>query len=168
MAIRDKSLLMAAAVSVAAGAGTAVIGSQIDLTNALTAQGNVNIGPEIDGSDGLYLVIQVTTGIITGGSAGTIEFDLVSSTVAALTSPHFHIRTQAFTTGAAGLETGTILYCGQVPRGLAAPTVAANINAWLRFVGIQCVIGTTTITAGAINAYLTYDPPAWAPTYAGI
>jgi hypothetical protein len=31
-----------------------------------------------------------------------------------------------------------------------------------RYLGILAVIGTTTVTAGAINAFLTADPHEWA------
>jgi hypothetical protein len=167
MAIIDTELQFANATSVAAAAGTAAIGSQVDLTGGQLVNGQINLGPAIDGKP-LHLVIEVTTGIITAGSAGTIEFDLVSSAAAALTSPHMHLRGASLTTGAAGLEAGTILFNGPVPKGMAAPTVAANNNTYLRYLGIQCVIGTTTVTAGAISAYLTYDPPAWAPTRPGL
>lgn len=168
MAIIDNELLFASAASVAASAGTAVIGNVVDLTAGLLAQGNINEGPSVDGDKPLYFVLMVSTGIITAGSAGTVEFDLVSSAAAALTSPVTHIRGPVLVTGAAGLEAGTVLFCAPLPRGLAAPSVAGNGNKYKRYLGIQCITATTTTTAGAITAYLTFDPPAWAPTYAGI
>ena len=62
MAILDKRAEFADAVSVAAAAGTALIGSQIDL----------GVARDIGNGEPLYLVLTCDTSIITGGAAGTI------------------------------------------------------------------------------------------------
>ncbi|MEK9737680.1 MAG: hypothetical protein VW239_10210, partial [Candidatus Nanopelagicales bacterium] len=78
MAIMDKLAEFCDATSVAAAAGTAVIGNQIDLSAA-----GIDIGR---GTPPVYLVITCATSIITGGAAGTAQFELVSDSVATLDS----------------------------------------------------------------------------------
>ena len=63
--ILDERNEFADAVSVAASAGTALIGDVIDLKPATTSP---NTTVDISGSE-LFLVIQTDTEIITGGSA---------------------------------------------------------------------------------------------------
>ena len=71
--ILDERSEFADAVSVAAAAGTALIGDVIDLGTGSRDIGN---------GQQLYLVIQTDTEIITGGSAGTIKFQLASDAAA--------------------------------------------------------------------------------------
>jgi len=137
------------ATSVAAAAGTALIGDVIDLTVAR------DIG---NGMPNLYLVMQTTTSIITGGSAGTIKFQLASDAQAAIATDG---------TATVHIDTGTFVTDGDDANDLDA---GANIGifplpmqgrAYERYLGILCVIATTTVTAGAINAFLTPNPSAW-------
>lgn len=72
--ILDETLEFADAVSVAAAAGTALIGDVIDLETAR----------DMGNGQPVYLVIQCDTSIITGGSAGTIKFQLASDAAAAI------------------------------------------------------------------------------------
>lgn len=147
--ILDKTLEFCDATSVAGTAGTALVGNVIDLTVAR------DIG---NGLPRLYLVLQTTTGIITGGSAGTIKFQLASDAQAAID-----------TAGGASVhvDTGTFVTDGDDANDLDA---GANIGiypipvqgrAYERYLGILAVIATETVTAGAINAFLTPDPSAW-------
>lgn len=147
--IKDSDLEFAVATSVAAAAGTALVGSQIDT-------GLANL---LDGTN-LGLVISVSTGIITGGSAGTIQFALASDTTAAVstTTSQVLFYTPVFVTGPATLPAGSILFACQLPR--AAAVVSGN----RRFLGLLAITGTTTTTAGAINAFLTQDIGFYAPT----
>ena len=147
--ILDERTEFADATSVAASAGTALIGDVYDLGSTKNHPGN---------SEGLYLVIQTDTSIITGGSAGTVQFFLVSDALATLGSATVasctqHWASTAYATG--GSATGDIAAGGQIcaielPRG--------NYE---RYLGILCTTGTTTTTAGKINAFLTTDPKAW-------
>ena len=50
------------------------------------------------------------------------------------------------------LNVGGVLACVPLPGEGAV---------YEEFYGIQAVIGTTTITAGAINAFLTLNPVGW-------
>jgi hypothetical protein len=73
--ILDEKLEFADATSVAASAGTALIGDVIDLGSTSYYPAN---------GEPLYLVIQTDTEIITAGSAGTIQFFLASDAQAAI------------------------------------------------------------------------------------
>lgn len=147
--IMDERTEFADAVSVAAAAGTANIGDVIDI-------GSVH--RDIGNGQPVYLVITCDTSIITGGSAGTIQFLLVSdaiSTPATDGSATVHIATKAFVTdddALNALDAGAIIFCGAIPQEGAV---------YERYLGVQAVIATTTVTAGKINAFLTLDPTGW-------
>lgn len=147
--IMDERLEFCDAVSVAAGAGTALIGDVIDLG---AAHRDIGQGQDV------YLVITTDTEIITGGSAGTIKFQLASDSTADLaTSATIHIDTGTFVTDDANandsqMNAGGIICCIQVP---------SEGKVYEQYLGILCVIGTTTVTAGKVNAFLTLDPTGW-------
>jgi hypothetical protein len=150
--LMDERLEFADNVSVAAAAGTALIGDVIDLKPSTT---NPNTTVDLEGSD-MYLVLQ--TGdeeVITGGSAGTIKFQLATDAQAAIAtdgSASVHIDTGTLVTDDSAandsrLNAGGLIYVGKLPRG-----------SYERYLGILCVTATTTTTAGKINAFLTSDP----------
>lgn len=148
--IRDARTTFATAVSVAAGAGTAVFGNYLDRTTS----------PNFDQAR-LYLVIFCTTAIITGGSAGTIQFDLISSAATSGTSPDIHIQTPLFVTGAASvapLTANSLIWMQEIPRGSGI----VGLGAYLRYIMMQAVIATTTVTAGAVSAFLSLETGFWA------
>lgn len=144
------------ATSVAAAAGTALVGNVIDLGSVTNYPAN---------SDGLYLVISVDTEVITGGSAGTIQFKLASDAQAAIAtdgSATVHYTSASLVTDDSAANSDLLNAGGQIcavelPRG-----------SYERYLGILCTIGTTTVTAGAINAFLTNDPRAWVAMPDGI
>lgn len=146
--IMDKLIEFADAQSVAAAAGTALIGNVIDLGAAARDMGS---------GKPVHLVITTDTEIITGGSAGTIKFQLVSDAQAAIAtdgSATVHLDTGTFVTDDAAansalLNVGGIIYSAPIPHGAA----------YERYLGILAIIATTTVTAGKINAFLTLDPP---------
>lgn len=144
--ILDERNEFADAVSVAAAAGTALIGDVIDLGAA---------SRDIGAGQPVWLVIQTDTEIITGGAAGTVEFRLVSDSTADLaTSPTTHLSTGTLVTDDAAandarLNAGGLIYAGVLPQGAV----------YERYLGILTVTGTTTTTAGKINAFLTFDAP---------
>lgn len=143
--ILDERNEFADAVSVAAGAGTALIGDVIDLGAA---------SRDIGAGHPLYLIIQTATEIITGGSAGTIEFRLASDSTANLaTSPTVHYSSGTLVTDDAAANDAR-LNAGGLICSIALPQGAA----YERYLGILAVIGTTAVTAGAINAFLSPDP----------
>lgn len=145
--ILDERNEFADGASVAAAAGTALIGDVIDL----------QVARDIGEGEPLYLVIQTATEIITGGTAGTINFKLASDAQAAIAtdgSATIHFQTKDFVTDDAAansneLNAGGVIACVALPREGVA---------YERYLGILATIGTTTVTAGAINAFLTKDP----------
>jgi uncharacterized membrane protein len=154
--IMDERLEFADAASVAAAAGTALIGDVIDL--GATAR-------DIGQGEPVYLVITTDTEIITGGTAGTVKFQLVSDAQAAIAvdgTATVHIDTGTFVTddaaaNSAQLNAGGVIFAGPIP---------LEGNVYERFLGILCVTATTTTTAGKINAFLTLDPPTTRKNYA--
>jgi hypothetical protein len=148
--ILDNTLEFADAVSVAASAGTANIGDIIDLTTAR----------DMGNGEPMYLVITVDTEIITGGSAGTIAFQLVSDstdTIATNGTQTVHYKSRDFVTDDASANDAA-LSAGAVPVIVALPMEG---QAYERYLAVQAVTGTTTTTAGKINAFLTHDVAAW-------
>ena len=146
--ILDSLLEFADATSVAAAAGTALIGNVIDLEEAR----------DIGSGEPIYIVIQCDTAIITGGSAGTVKFQLASDAAAAIAtdgSATVHYDTGTIATGAAG--------AGRTAVGgtIAVITLPMEGAVYERYLGILCVTATTTTTAVAVNAFLTKDVSKW-------
>lgn len=149
--IVDALLEFADGVSVAAAAGTALIGSQVDL-------GAVH--RDVGHGQPVWLVITTDTEIITGGSAGTIKFQLVSDAQADIAvdgSATVHLDTGTFVTDDAAANS-VLLNVGGVIACIALPQEGAVYE---RYLGILAIIATTTVTAGKINAFLTLDPSKW-------
>lgn len=146
----DERLEFADAVSVAAAAGTALIGDVIDL----------QVARDVGNGEPLYLVITTDTEIITAGSAGTLKFQLVSDAQAAIATngtASVHFDTGTFVTddaavNAAQFNAGGVIACVPIP---------VEGRVYERYLGILAVTATTTTTAGAINAFLTLDPKGW-------
>jgi uncharacterized membrane protein len=147
--IMDERTEFADAASVAAAAGTALIGDVIDLGS---------VARDIGSGQQVFLVITVDTEIITAGNAGTLKFQLVSDAQAAIAtdgSATVHIDTGTFVTDDAAandsqLNAGGIIFAGPIPM---------EGHVYERYLGILAVTATTTTTAGKINASLTLDPP---------
>ena len=148
--IMDELLEFADNVSVAAVAGTALIGDVIDLG---AAGENIGVGQPV------YIVIRPSVEIITGGVAGTLQFKLVSDAQAAVATNGTateHIITVAYVTDGtdandAELKVGGTIMHAALPMG----------QTYERYLGILAVTATTTTTAGSIDAFLTYDPNEW-------
>lgn len=149
--IMDELGEFADAESVAAAASTALIGDVIDL----------GVGRDIGNSGPIYLVITTDTEIITGGTAGTIKFQLVSDAQAAIAvdgSATVHFDTGTFVTDDAGANDDELNAGGVI----AIVMLPQQGKTYERFLGILAIIATTTVTAGNINAFLTRTPANWA------
>lgn len=141
--ILDERTEFADAASVAAAAGTALIGDVVDVGD---------IGANIGVSSDLWFVITTATEIITGGAAGTIRFQLASDAQAAIAvdgsaTVHFDTGTLVTDDAAANdsrLNAGGVIAAVKLPYGT-----------YERYLGVLCITATTTTTAGAINAFLT-------------
>jgi hypothetical protein len=144
--IMDERTEFADAVSVAAAAGTALIGDVMDL-------GSVH--RDIGSGDDHYFAITIDTEIITGGSAGTVKFQLVSDAQAAIATDGtatVHYDSGTFATGAAA--SNALLAAGKT---LVFVELPMEGKVYERYLGVLCITATTTTTAGKINAFLTPD-----------
>jgi hypothetical protein len=141
-------------VSVAAAAGTALIGDVIDLDPCSISP---NTTVDIEGSE-MYLVLQTgSEEVITGGAAGTLQFSLVSDALATLgggvvANCTVHYQTPALVTDDSAandskFNVGGLIAAIKLPSG-----------SYERYLGILATTATTTTTAGKINAFLTHDP----------
>lgn len=148
--ILDERTEFADAVSVANAAGTDLIGDVIDM----------EVVRDLGNGQPVYLVITTDTEVITGGTAGTIKFQLASDAAAAIAtdgSASVHFDTGTLVTDDAALNDAR-LNAGGVIAVVALP---AEGTVYERYLGILAVVATTTVTAGAINAFLTLDPYGW-------
>jgi hypothetical protein len=147
MAIMDDFLEFADNLSVAAAAGTTLLGDVVDLQ---TPQRDVGLGNET------YFIITTGTEIITGGTAGTIRFQLVSDAQAAIATDgsatvHWdsgNIVTDDAAANDKRLNAGGIIAC------VALPSEGAVYE---RYLGVLVTVGTTTTTAGTVNAFCAAD-----------
>lgn len=141
--IMDERLEFADAASVAAAAGTALIGDVIDLQTAF----------DVGQGEPMYLVITIDTSIITGGNAGTVQFVLASDAQAAIAtdgSATAHWTSKAYVTDDDALN--------ELDAGakIVVP-IPWELPVYERYLGILAITATTTTTAGKINAFLTHD-----------
>lgn len=145
--ILDERTEFADAVSVAAAAGTALIGDVYDL-------GSIN--RDIGQPEHLFFTISVDTEIVTAAAAGTIKFQLVSDAQAAIATDGtatVHWDSGTLVTGVAA-SNDPLLNAGSV---LAQISLPMQGKLYERYLGVLCITATTTTTAGAISAYLTPD-----------
>lgn len=146
--ILDELLEFADNESVAAAAGTALIGDVIDLGA---------VPPNMGAGTPVYLVVKTgATEIITAGSAGTISFSLASDAQAAIAtdgSATVHATSASFVTDDSAANSDAL------NAGERLLVVALPSGTYERYLGILCTIGTTTVTAGTIDAYLTTEQP---------
>ena len=148
--ILDERNEFADATSVAASASTFVVGDVIDLG----AVSNLDIGI----GESMWMVIQTDTAIVTGGSAGTIQFSVVSDALATLGSATVaNCTVHAQTTAIATASTAS----GSLAAGGTILAVRLPSGTYERYLGVLCTIGTTTTTAGKVNAFLTKDLAKW-------
>lgn len=140
--ILDERNEFADATTVAAAAGTALIGDVIDL-----GTDGVNY------VDNVYAVISVDTEIFTAAAAGTVQFFLVSDSLATLgagvvANCTLHAMTGSLVTGGTGTQAA-------LAAGKTLMQVSLPAGQYERYLGILCTTGTTTTTSGKINAFLT-------------
>lgn len=132
------------------GAGTYLIGDVMDL----------DVARDIGGGKTMWLAIQVTTAFTSGGSA-TVRWQLATDSIAAIAADG---------TESIHADTGFLTAVASCVAGFQwAIAIAPEMSeAFERYLGVQQVTGTAAFTAGAINAFLTIDPPtAWNPNADG-
>lgn len=153
--IMDESLEFADAASVAHAAGTVLLGDVIDLSVT---------GRDIGQSE-MYFIITVDTAVVTSGTAGTIQFKLVSDSTSSIATDGTateHFVSHAFVTDDTGedLTAGKMAVCVKLP--------SSDVTTYERYLGVLYVVGTTTTSAGAVNAFLSRDSHRWKAYAAGI
>lgn len=123
------------------GAGTYLLGDQIDLT----------LARDVGRGEPIYLVISVA--VLPVSATGTADFKLASDAQAAIAtdgSATIHASTGPLL--AAAMPAGKILLA------IALPMEGAVYE---RYLGILQTTATAAFSAGAINAYLTHDVALW-------
>ncbi len=142
--ILDKMIEFADATSVGAPNNTTVnIGDTINLTNIR----------DIGNGEPMYLVIQVTTAITSGGAA-KVAFQLVSDstdTIAVNGDQSQHGRTEniAVATLVAGYELAIVI----------PPQMDNAFEQYLAFQAVETV--GQALTGGAVNAFITSHPSSY-------
>lgn len=140
--------------SVAAfAAGTTALGNVID-SGPLGGQNTPlsNAGRDFGMGYPVWLFFLVVTAI--AQAANTTDIQLVSSAAAALTSPNVMLDL----TGGPIAVTGSKLAVTGTAIRIALPRAGVGgTTGWLRFIGINFVLVTTSFTAGVINAFLSRD-----------
>jgi len=149
--IRDSLLTFGTDVDVSQSAGTYNFTDVVD----------TSVVRDIGQGHPLWLVVVVTggaDGVITGGAAGTIQFQIVSddSGTISTTTQSVHLQSPAFVTDDAALndlDQGDVAWCVPLPPETQEP--------YERYLGLQFVVATTTTTEGTVSAFLTSDPTGW-------
>lgn len=124
-----------------------------DAGTLIGSTGSNIIGDVVDtGGDGindvedLYLVICITTQVDSAADGASIDFRLVSSASATITSsPTVHWSSGAI--AEATLAPGYYVAKVELPKGT-----------YLRYLGCLAVVSGEAVTAGACNAFLTNSP----------
>jgi len=146
MILDERSQFCSAVALNTGAAGTYLIGDVIDL----------GVARDIGAGKTMWVCIQVSTAATSGGSA-TANFQLASDSVAAIAADG---------TETIHADTGMLTPVASMVAGYqwAIAIPPAMSQDFERFLGIQQVTGTAAFTAGAVNAFLTIDPPvSWKP-----
>lgn len=143
--IMDELLEFADATALnTSGTDTDNIGDIIDLGAA---------GQDIGNGQPLYLVVQVTTAVTSGGSA-TVQFSLASdatTTIAVDGTQTIHFLSAPI--AKADLTAGKTFVFPIPPGG--------DVKTYERYLAFQTVTATAALTAGNVNAFLTLDGHGW-------
>lgn len=156
--IQDNLLFFGKDLDASQAAGTALLGSYVDLKGASGLTRSPGSGQP------LYIAVICSEQIITGGSAGTIQFSIRSGSDTAITSDvtiHAtsiaHLTDDATAIGVAqaagdieALENkigGKLLVCS-LPAG-----------SYQRYLGLFYTVATTTTTAGKVTGTILLDVP---------
>lgn len=112
-------------------------------TNTIDLGTNRDLGP----GDDLYAVFTVDT-TVTAAGAATVNFQIISSAAANLSSPTVLAQTDAI--GKAELTAGRRPIYLEIPASVLAAQPIGQ-----RYLGVQYTVGTGPLTAGAFSATIT-------------
>lgn len=141
MAVIDSRLEFGASESIIGSTGTNNVGSSIDIAVA----GDMGVGKP------LWLCVQVQTAVDSATDGASVAFQLVSdatATIATDASQTVHINSGAI---AEATLVADYRFCVALPR---------EGNAYERFLALQAVVSGEAVTAGAVDAFITCDPPS--------
>lgn len=119
------------------------VGTTLDL-------GKADPGDISQGGQTIYLVVEVTTTATSGGSA-TMAVRLASDDSSTLNTSTATIHFQSDYFPVATMTEDTVLVCIPLPN--------EGVAKYEQYLGIQVAVNAAALTAGAINAYLTHNPP---------
>lgn len=140
MAIIDSRLLFGESESLIGSTGTNNIGDVINLSAAR----------DIGKGNPLYLCVQIQTAVDSSGNGATVAFQLVSDgtgTIATNGTQTVHVSSGAI--AEATLVAGYRFVIALPREG----------NAYEQYLALQAVVGVEAVTAGAVDAFITMDPP---------
>lgn len=147
--IMDSTLEFAEEVATGS-TGTNLLGDVVDLQTL----GN-NVGGQRDVGNGqpMYVFAKVATDI-EAGAAGTIRLEVVSASDEAITTDvEVHVASQDYDyDGSTNIDAGTVLL------HVALPLEGVEYG---RYLAVREVVSTSNTTAGAISAFLVFDPHGW-------
>ena len=113
-----------------------------------------NLGRNLGPGEELWLQILVQTAATSGGAA-TVDFQLVTDSVAAMSSTATLASTGA--KAVAALTAGKMFYI-RLPRPDSIPAGGAGVVPYEQFLGCAIVIATAALTAGAFQAAIVRKP----------
>lgn len=132
--------------------GTTALGNVID-SGPLGGQNTPNTNAGRDFGMGYPSWIYLLFIAIPVGAGATVDFQLVSSAAAALTSPNVMLDL----TGGAIAITSPKVATGAALRFELPRAGIGGTTGWLRFIGVNNIVATANLTGGTINCFLTRD-----------
>lgn len=138
---------------------------QLSTAQAVTATAvstnTIDLGAQardVGGLNDLYVVFSVDEAAVAAGAA-TVNFQIVTSANANLSSPNVLVQTDALAK--------TELTIGRKPIALAIPESILNaLPIGQRYLGVQYTVGTGPLTAGKFSATVTDTPVSVGKNYA--
>ena len=128
---------------------TAISTNVIDLFTTNVGAGS-NITPntrlDVGSGEGVWFVVQVPVQITDAGSDATLQIDLVTADDAALSTNAQTVYSTGVMPFATFSSAGTKLVAVRLPN-----------FAYRRYLGVKYTVASGPFTAGAIDAFLTYD-----------
>jgi hypothetical protein len=130
------------------------------VTSTAFSTNTIDLGTSRDIGQGtdLYFVFGVDT-TATAAGAATVNFQIVTSANANLSSPNILMQTDALAK--------TELTAGRKPIALClASSILNSLPIGQRYLGVQYTVGTGPLTAGAFTCQLTLEDPGVGKNYA--
>lgn len=134
------------------GIATTALANVID-SGPLGGQNTPNTNAGRDWGMGYPMWIYLLFISLPVGATATVDFQLVSSAAAALTSPNVMLDL----TGGAIAITSPKVATGAALRFELPRAGIGGTTGWLRFLGVNLIVATAALTGGTINCFLSRD-----------